>query len=56
MISYKSKATHILKQNMESARLTMSRHAKSGGEKETHLRAKSIYEGCRAELLRRGAI
>lgn len=50
---YKSKPLHILKQNLESARLTMVKHAKPGGDQVTHDRAKSIYEDTRKELDRR---
>lgn len=56
MITYRAKPTHILKQNMEGARLTMTRHTSGKGAKETHARAKAIYDACRAELVRRGAI
>lgn len=53
-MNFKSKATNILKQNMASARATMTKHAKSGGDKTTHDRAKMIYDAARLELARRG--
>ena len=54
MGNYKSKSSNILKQNLMSARETMRRHEREGGDKETFERAKAIADAIRKELEARG--